>query len=62
MQRETKDVHIYIPVKVLNGIRKLAERNRRSVTAEVVIAVEDYIRERYANEPATNGTRKERGK
>lgn len=59
MKREVKDTHVYFPVKVLNRIRKLAAVNRRSVTAEIVIAVEDYIKERYANEPPTS-TRKER--
>lgn len=59
MQRETKDVHIYFPAKVLNGIKKLAERNRRSVTAEVVIAAERHIEESRLE---TNGTRKERSK
>jgi hypothetical protein len=51
VKRQIEDAHIYFPVKVLNAIRKLAAQNRRSVTAEVVIAVEDYIKERYANEP-----------
>jgi len=45
MKREVEDTHIYFPVKVLNGIRKLAEKNRRSVSAEMVIAAERYIAE-----------------
>lgn len=58
MKRDVKDTHIYFPVKVLNGIRKLAQQNRRTVSAEIVIAVEKYIEDA----PQTNGTRKERVK
>jgi hypothetical protein len=43
MKREVEDTHIYFPVKVLNGIRKLARENRRSVSAEMIIAAERYI-------------------
>lgn len=43
MKRDVKDAHIYFPVKVLRDIKRIAERNRRTVTAEVVIAVESYI-------------------
>jgi mRNA-degrading endonuclease RelE of RelBE toxin-antitoxin system len=53
MRREFKDVHVYFPPKVLAELKKLAAQNRRSVTAEVVIAVEERIRE-----AKTNGTRK----
>lgn len=45
MKRQVEDTHIYFPVKVLNEMRKLAARNRRSVTAEVVIAAERHIEE-----------------
>jgi hypothetical protein len=45
MKRDVKDVHIYFPVKVLRGIKKIAERNRRSVSAEMIIAAERYITE-----------------
>jgi excinuclease UvrABC nuclease subunit len=37
------DTHIYFPVKVLNQLRKLADRNRRSVSAEIVMAVEEKL-------------------
>lgn len=40
---ETEDTHIYFPKKVLNELRKWAKVNRRSVTAETVIAVEQYV-------------------
>jgi len=56
-RQDTEDTHIYFPKKVLNELRKWAKVNRRSVTAETVIAVE-----RYVEEMRTNGTRKERGK
>lgn len=52
MKRDVKDTHIYFPVKVLNGLKKLAEQNRRSVSAEIVIAVEKHI-----DESRTNGTK-----
>jgi hypothetical protein len=45
MKRETEDAHIYFPVKVLNDMRKLAKENRRSVSAEMIIAAERYIAE-----------------
>lgn len=45
MRREFKDVHVYFPPKVLADLKQLAAENRRSVTAEVVIAVEERIRE-----------------
>jgi hypothetical protein len=56
MKRDVKDTHIYFPVKVLDGMRKLAERNRRTVSAEMVIAAERHI---AAERPATNGTKGE---
>lgn len=40
---ETEDTHIYFPKKVLTELRKWAGINRRSVTAETVIAVEEYV-------------------
>lgn len=44
MKREdTEDTHIYFPKKVLNELRKWAKANRRSVTAETIIAVEQYV-------------------
>lgn len=43
MKREFKDTHIYFPPAVFKGIKKLAAENRRSVSAEIVIAVESHI-------------------
>lgn len=46
MKRETKDTqeaHIYFPKEVYEALRELAQRNRRSVTAEVIIAVEKRL-------------------
>jgi hypothetical protein len=54
MKRETEDTHIYFPKKVLTELRKWAKVNRRSVTAETIIAVEKYI------EGQRNGTNKDK--
>lgn len=43
MKRDTEDAHIYFPKKVLAELRKWAAINRRSVTAETVIAVEAHV-------------------
>jgi len=40
---KVKDTHIYFPVKVLTELKKLAEQNRRSVSAEIVMAVEEKL-------------------
>lgn len=42
---DTEDTHIYFPKKVLNELRKWAKVNRRSVTAETVIAVERHVQQ-----------------
>lgn len=55
-RQETEDTHIYFPKKVLTELRKWAKLNRRSVTAETIIAVEKHVAEMRA----TNG--KERGR
>jgi len=56
-RQDTEDTHIYFPKKVLSELRKWAKINRRSVTAETIIAVE-----RYVETMRVNGARKERGK
>lgn len=43
MKGRIKDTHIYFPVKVLTELKKMAERNRRSVSAEIVMAVEEKL-------------------
>lgn len=43
MGRQVQDTHIYFPIKVWRAIKKLAQQNRRSLSAEIVIAVEEYI-------------------
>jgi hypothetical protein len=58
MKRDVEDAHIYFPRKVLVELRKCAKVNRRSVTAETVIAVEEYI----ARMRETNDQRRERGR
>lgn len=54
----TVDVHVYFPIKVLAELRKCAKINRRSVTAETVVAVEEYV----ARMREANGQRQEKGK
>lgn len=66
MKRETEDAHIYFPKPVINELRRWAKINRRSLTAETVIAVEDYILKMRAasetGEPTTarNGRKESR--
>lgn len=43
MKGQIKDTHIYFPVKVLTELKKMAERNRRTVSAEIVMAVEEKL-------------------
>lgn len=45
MKPRTKDAHVYFPEKVMNDLKKMAAANRRSVSAEIVIAVENKVRE-----------------
>lgn len=42
-RQETEDTHIYFPKKVLTELRKWAAINRRSVTGETIVAVEEYV-------------------
>ena len=56
MKAELRDTHLYFPIKVLEGIKRLAEKNRRSLTAEVIIAVEKHL-----SEARTNGRTKSKG-
>lgn len=61
MKANVKDAHIYFPVKVLQGIKKIAEGNRRSMSAEMIIAAERYIAEsRSKNGRSAAGKRKEK--
>lgn len=43
MKGQVKDTHIYFPIKVLTELKKMAERNRRTVSAEIVMAVEEKL-------------------
>lgn len=45
MSRQYKDTHIYFPPAVSEAIKKLAKQNRRSISAEVIIAVEKHVAE-----------------
>lgn len=55
--KDTKDTHIYFPAKVHAEVKKMAQANRRTVSAEIVLAVEEKVREwLQGNErPATRG-------
>lgn len=44
MKRAFKDTHIYFPPKLSEAIKKLAKANRRSVSAEVIMAVEAHLK------------------
>lgn len=41
----TTDTHIYFPSKVLLDVKKMAAANRRTVSAEIVLAMENKVRE-----------------
>jgi hypothetical protein len=60
MKPLVKDAHVYFPVKVLAGLKKMAASNRRSVSAEIVLAVENKVREwelQGSGVAAANGTK-----
>lgn len=42
-KRESIDTHIYFPPEVFKSIKKLAGLQRRSISAEIVIAVESHL-------------------
>ena len=54
MKGEVKDTHIYFPAKVLAQLKKMAADNRRSVSAEIVMAVESRISEWKSKRGARN--------
>lgn len=43
MKREAVDTHIYFPPEVFRDIKRLAGTHRRSISGEIVIAVEGYL-------------------
>lgn len=43
MSRQFKDTHIYFPPAIFDRMKQLAELNRRSMSAEVIIAVEEHL-------------------
>lgn len=51
MKKETKDTHIYIPVEMYEALKKVAEINRRSISTEVVIAVEQHVQNKRRKSP-----------
>lgn len=40
---KANEAHVYFPPKVYEALRKLAETNRRTLSAEIVIAVEKHL-------------------
>jgi hypothetical protein len=54
---QTVDTHLYMPLWLLNAVRKLAKQNRRSVTAEITIAVEEYIKRTKNGSKAKGGVK-----
>jgi hypothetical protein len=55
MRRETKEAHVYFPAKVMTDIKKMAQANRRSISAEIVLAMENKVREWKSKGSDTNG-------
>lgn len=46
MKKESIDTHIYFPPAVFRAIKKLAAKERRSISAEIVMAVEAHIKKK----------------
>jgi hypothetical protein len=44
-KRDAVDTHIYFPPEVFKAIKKLAGKERRSISAEIVIAVENHLKQ-----------------
>lgn len=42
--KEKQEAHIYFPLDVFEKLKKLAAKNRRTISAEVVIAVEKHTK------------------
>lgn len=63
MKRETVDTHIYFPPEVFKGVKRLAELQRRSISAQIVMAVEEHLTLNkptllLADRPKKNGAKK----
>lgn len=43
-KQNTKDTHIYFPVAMYDRIKKLAARERHTISVEIVIAVENHLK------------------
>jgi hypothetical protein len=59
MRRETKEAHVYFPAKVMTDIKKMAQANRRSVSAEIVLAMENKVCEWKSRGSGTNGSKEQ---
>jgi hypothetical protein len=58
MKEQVKDTHIYLPVKLLAKLKKMAVANRRSITGEIMLAVENKVREWESKGGNDNGDQK----
>ena len=43
---KTVDTHLYMPQWLLLKVKELARENRRTMTAEITIVLEQYVKER----------------
>jgi hypothetical protein len=42
---ETKNLNVWIPASLRDALEIVTERSRRSLTAEVIVALEKYLRD-----------------
>jgi hypothetical protein len=62
MKEQVKDTHLYFPARLLRDIKKMAVTNRRTMTAEVVLAMENKVREWKSQGHRTDNVRPATGK
>jgi hypothetical protein len=62
MKEQVKDTHLYFPARLLRDIKKMAVTNRRTMTAEVVLAMENKVREWKSQGQGTENGRPATGK
>lgn len=55
MKEQVKDTHIYLPVKLLRQLKEVAQGNRRTMTAEIAIAVEKHVADANGTRSKTEG-------
>ncbi len=47
-----QDVHIYFPLEVYEALKRMAKENRRSISGEVILAVEKQLKEHAKAKPS----------